>query len=127
MLLSAVAAALRADPALKTADLPIHLLSPPPGARAPYAVVGPDFASDWSHKTGDGREHRFRVTLWSEARAVPGALLERVEAAVTALPSALDGHRLVSLRLIRSIGTQPADGGPAEHMIEFRARTLRAQ
>lgn len=124
-LMGAVAAALKNDAALMAAAPQVHLLSPPPGARPPYLIVGPDVASDWSTKTEDGREHRFRVTLWLEPRAAANGAAERVETAVSGVQGTIGEHRLVTLRAIRSFADQSEKGGSTAHVTEFRARTLR--
>lgn len=124
-LMGSVAAALRGDAALRAAVPNVHALLPPPGAKPPYLIVGPDIASEWATKTGDGREHRLRVTLWTEARAAAETAVERVEAVVGALPAALSGHRLVSMRLLRSLADASEKGAATAHILEFRARTER--
>lgn len=124
-LTAAVIAALKADAPLMAAVPSVHMLAPPPGARPPYLIVGPDAASEWATKTEDGREHRFRVTLWLEPRAAADGAAERAEAAVLAIAPALPGHRVVTLRTIRSFGDASEKGGATAHVIEFRARTQR--
>lgn len=103
---------------------------PPPGAALPYLTVGPDIVSDWSSKTHEGREHRLRVTVWEAPRAILrcAEAMGRVEAVVAALTRDLDGHRLVTLRFLRSAMDHGAGtpGDPVRGVIEFRARTQAA-
>ena len=40
-------------------------------AAAPYLTIGPDSVTDWSHKTGQGREHRVLVGVWDDAPGRP--------------------------------------------------------
>lgn len=97
----------------------------PPGVKPPYLTVGPDVATDWSTKTGAGREHRLRVTVWEGERAVArcGEAMARVEAVVLALAPAMAGQRLVTMRFVRAVADTDDDGGPVRGLIEFRART----
>lgn len=97
----------------------------PPGARPPYLVIGPDIATDWSTKTGEGREHRLRVTVWEAPMAVArcGEAMARVEAVLGSIMPTLDGHRIVTLRFLRSFIASVPGPGPVEGLIEFRART----
>ena len=97
----------------------------PPGVKWPYLTVGPDVVTDWSTKTGAGREHRLRVTVWEAALSVArcGEAMERVEAVVLGLVPVMSGHRLVSMRFVRAVMNDDADGGPVRGLVEFRART----
>jgi hypothetical protein len=100
---------------------------PPPGAEPPYLTVGPDITTDWSTKTGAGREHRLRVTVWEAPHAIRrcAEAMGRVEAVMAALGPALGGHRLVSLRFLRS-AIDHGTGAPADAVagvVEYRART----
>lgn len=99
--------------------------APPPGATPPYLVVGPDIVTDWSTKSNAGREHRLRVTVWEQPLAVfrCGEAIARIEERLGALPAILNGHRLVSMRFLRSFVDAEAGGSPTRGQIEFRART----
>ncbi|WP_420142878.1 DUF3168 domain-containing protein [Sphingomonas sp.] len=100
---------------------------PPVRAAYPYLTIGDGFTTDWSHKTGRGREHRLTIAIWDEAgrAARLHGLVGAVEAAIEALPANLPHHRIASLMLIRSRVLRPA-GGPWTGMVEYRARTLEA-
>jgi hypothetical protein len=127
-LVAAAASALRADAALKPLVSGVWAMAPAPGAKPPYAVVGPDIATDWSCKDRQGREHRLRVTLWASPypAAAPAAAVDRIETVVSGLSGALGGGwRILSIGFLRSFTAAPEDGGPSEHVIEFRARTER--
>ena len=98
----------------------------PPDARLPYATIGTDVVTDWSRKDGEGREHRFQVSIWDAGTGTSGlkAAMATVEAAVVAMPVVLEGWRMVGLRYLRSFVVRDADG-PAQGVVEFRARTVR--
>ncbi len=95
--------------------------APPPDARAPYAVIGPDLVSDFSHKTGIGHDVRLVVTIWDDR---PGAarlrgLLGDAAARLRLLTGVWDGHRIVLARLQRS-GVGASDDGWRPGSIEMR-------
>lgn len=101
--------------------------SPPPDAAPPYLTVGPDVVTDFSTKTETGHEHRLTVSVWT---AGPGsarakALMGQVEAALTGLGGARDGHRLVSSRLLRMLVLTDPDGW-TQGIVEFRVRSVVA-
>jgi uncharacterized protein DUF3168 len=97
---------------------------PPLQAAFPYAVVecGPE--SDWSHKSGRGREVRLAVAVrdQGERPARLHALMGQAEAALDGI-GAVDGWQLVSMRFIKSRIVR-APKGPWEGVIEYRARML---
>ena len=39
---------------------------PPPRAAWPYMVIDDGATSDWSHKSGRGREHRIGIVIWDD-------------------------------------------------------------
>lgn len=122
----ATVAALRGHPPLAT-RLTGLFDSPPPGQPYPYLSFGPDVTSDWSHKSGEGREHRLQLSLWDDAADRSGMMeaMAEIEDALDALPSDIGGHRLVSFRLLRSLVLrEPA--GIDQGIMEFRARTFAA-
>ena len=101
----------------------------PPGTRLPYAVIGADVVTDWSHKSGTGHEHRFQVALWDEAAG--SARLKQAMAAVEAAVVGLEGAgiesglRLTGLRFLRAQVAREASG-PARGLVEFRVRSVGA-
>jgi hypothetical protein len=99
----------------------------PPRAAFPYVVIGDGLSTDWSHKSGRGREHRLAITIWDEAGRAGRlhGLIGAVETAVEALPAALPNNRIVSVALLRSRILRPA-GGPWAGMVEYRVRTLES-
>lgn len=120
----ALVAALRADPVL-AAELSGVFDTPPPGQPFPYLCFGPWTGTDWGHKSGAGREHRLALSLWDEQHDTIRLrrLMDAAERTALALASALDGHRLVVIRLSRSLVIRDPEG-PDQGVIELRARTL---
>ena len=99
---------------------------PPLTAAFPYARIETGPESDWSHKSGVGRELRLAIVLrdQSERPARLRALTVAVESAAGAIPSELDGWRLVNLVFLR--GTLLREPGAAwAAAIEYRARLLK--
>jgi len=99
---------------------------PPLQAAFPHAIAecGPE--SDWSHKSGKGREVPLAVTVrdQGERPARLHALMAAAEAALDDI-GAVEGWRLVSMRFMRSrILREPR--GPWTGVIEYRARLLAA-
>lgn len=98
----------------------------PVQAACPYAVVDAGIESDWSHKSGDGREVRIAVTIHDEGEhpARPTRLAQTAETAVRAIPNDLPGWQLVNLVFLRSRTVRGA--GPRwTAAIDYRARLLR--
>lgn len=96
----------------------------PADAALPYATIGPDLTTDWSHKTGSGREHRISVSVWDAGPGVAAAkaLLGRAEAAVLALGGDIGGHRIAGVTFVRGfVSREP--GGESRGLAEFRIRT----
>lgn len=103
---------------------------PPVQAVAPHAVVEAGSESDWSHKSGTGRELRLAVTIHDrgEAPARLRSLAAAAEQAVASIAGELDGWQLVALRFLRGMTVPPRAGsadGRWTALIEFRARMLR--
>ena len=121
---TALVAALAAHPPLADALAGIFD-GPPPRSPYPYLAIGPIAASDWSHKSGRGRELRLTLSLWDDG-ATPArlhGLLAEAERAIDALPRDLGGHDLVSLAFLGSrVLRDPA--GPWAGILDYRARTL---
>ena len=95
---------------------------PPARAPFPYVVLDAGTESDWSHKTGEGREVLVAVTVWDDQPARLQQLADAVEAAVVATAS-VDGWQLVSMRLIRRRTVRDV-AGPWAAAVDFRARLL---
>jgi hypothetical protein len=97
---------------------------PPARAAYPYAAIDASTESDWSHKSGGGREVLVAVTVWDDQPARLQALADSVEAQVLAT-SSTDPWQLVSLNLIRRRTIRDV-AGPWATAIDFRARLLAA-
>lgn len=95
---------------------------PPARAAYPYAALDATTETDWSHKSGSGREVLVAVTLWDDQPARLQMLSDVVEGKV--LASAV-GHawHLVTLTLIRRRTIRDV-AGPWATAIDFRARML---
>lgn len=93
---------LQGDPVLAGAGLKLHD-GPPPDAQPPYVALGPDSTSDWGWKGGGGTEHRLTLTLWMgrESMARTKWMLAEMERVILSLPRAVDGVRVVTLRILR--------------------------
>jgi hypothetical protein len=126
---SGAGAALRAAAieALEALDLGGVYPGPPLQAAYPYATVecGPE--TDWSHKSGKGRELRLAVTLRDsgERPERAQAFAEVVEAAMEAGLD-VEGWRLVTLALVRARTVAEGRGGSMGWAvaIDYRARML---
>jgi hypothetical protein len=101
---------------------------PPLQAAFPYATVDAGLESDWSHKSGTGREVRLAVTLRDK-----GERPARLQQLMAATGGVLDlfggesgGWRVVTMRFERSRLLPPrASAGEAwAGVIEYRARML---
>jgi hypothetical protein len=100
---------------------------PPLTAAFPYAVVEAGPESDWSHKSGEGRELRLSILVRDkgERPARLRGLVAEIEGAAAAIGPDLDGWRLVNLVFLRgSILRSNAAAWTAA--IEYRARLLKA-
>ncbi len=118
----AVVAALGGHAALASAVSGIFD-GPPARAAFPYVAIGPIVSTDWSHKSGTGREHRLTLSIWDGGGADLHGLMAEAEAALGALPRDLGGHDLVTLVYLRGRIARDADG-PSAAILDYRARTL---
>jgi hypothetical protein len=100
---------------------------PPLSAAFPHAVVETGPESDWSHKSGEGRELRLSILVHDkgERPARLRALAAAVEAEAAAIGPDLAGWRLVNLAFLRASMLHGA-GAAWTAAIEYRARLLKA-
>jgi len=99
---------------------------PPLQAAFPYALVDAGPESDWSHKSGQGRELRVAVTIRDQGER-PARLrqsMRAAEAAIGTMTSELDGWRLVTMIFRRSRILRDRDAGWLG-AIDYRARMLK--
>jgi len=100
---------------------------PPLTAAFPYAIVEAGPESDWSHKSGEGRELRLSILVLDKGesplrlRALAGA----VEAAAAGIGTELAGWRLVNLIFLRGSMLRGEDAAWTA-AIAYRARLLKA-
>ena len=95
---------------------------PPARAAFPYAAIDAGTESDWSHKSGQGREVLAAVTIWDEQPARLHELADEAEARVAAI-GPVDGWQIASLRLVRRRVVRDV-AGPWAAAVDFRARLL---
>ena len=96
---------------------------PPARATFPYVAIDAGSESDWSHKSGEGREVLVAATLWDDAPARVHPLADALELAVLGTID-VDGWQIVSLRLVRRRIVRDV-AGPWAAAVDFRARLLR--
>lgn len=91
----------------------------------PYAVVETGPETDWSHKSGAGRELRLAVTIRDkgERPARLRALADAAVAAIGAIDGPLAGWRLVTMVFVREAMVRES-GAAWAAVIEYRARLL---
>ena len=116
---TAIAAALGS-----VADLAGVFDGPPARASYPYVTIDAATETDWSHKTGDGREVLIGLTVWDDQPVRLHGLADDVEAQVAGV-SDIAGWQLVTMQLIRRRVVRDV-AGPWAAAIEFRARVLAA-
>jgi hypothetical protein len=103
--------------------------APPLQAVAPYAVIEAGPESDWSHKSGVGRELRLALTLWDrgERPVRLRALTRAAEEALESVEGDADGWQIVSLHFLRERAVPPRAAAPnalTASVVEYRARLL---
>jgi len=95
---------------------------PPARASYPYAAIDATTETDWSHKSGDGREVMVAITLWDDQPVRLHELADVVEAAVGNLGIVI-GWQVVTMRLVRRRIVRDV-AGPWAAAVDFRARML---
>ncbi len=121
---AAAVSALAAHPVLADALTGIYD-GPPPRAVFPYVAINDGIVSDWSTKTGAGREIRLALTVWDDGESATrlSNLMSHVEDAVVAIPRDMPDWRIASLVFVRSMVVRdPA--GPWAGLVEHRVRLL---
>ncbi|MDH7639581.1 DUF3168 domain-containing protein [Sphingomonas oryzagri] len=98
---------------------------PPADAVCPYVAISDGSTTDWSHKTGRGREHRLSIAIWDDglSPARLHALMAEAEDVIEAMPRDLEGHRIASLAFLRGRIVRDPDG-PWAGRLDYRVRTL---
>lgn len=95
---------------------------PPARAAFPYVTLDASSESDWSHKSGTGREVRVAITLWDDQPVRLHQLTDVVEAAMDSV-NGVAGWQLVNLRLVRRKIIRDV-AGPWAAAVDYRARML---
>lgn len=99
---------------------------PPLTGAFPYATVEAGPESDWSHKSGEGRELRLAILARDKSESPKRLrdIVARIEAAAAGIGPELAGWRLVNLVFLR--GSMLRSTGAAwTAAIEYRARLLK--
>jgi hypothetical protein len=98
----------------------------PVQAAYPFATVDAGLETDWSHKSGAGREVRLAVTIRDKAERPERVqqLEAQAEAAISGLSGATPNWAVVSMSFMRSRLVREKEKGWAA-VIEYRARMLR--
>jgi hypothetical protein len=98
---------------------------PPADAVCPYIVLSDGSTTDWSHKSGRGREHRLSIAIWDDGLtpARLHALMAEAEDVIEVMPHDLAGHRIASLIFLRGRIVRDPDG-PWAGRLDYRVRTL---
>jgi hypothetical protein len=97
---------------------------PPARAAFPYVTIDAATETDWSHKSGVGREVLIGLTVWDDQPVRLHGLADAVETKVAAL-SGVSEWQLVTMRMMRRRVLRDV-AGPWAAAIEFRARILAA-
>ena len=100
----------------------------PVQAAIPYALVDASFETDWSTKSGSGREVLLAVTIRDEGEQPKRlrTLAAKAEGAIAGMEGSADGWRIVTLRFLRSRIVSIRSGEWAS-VSEYRARMLTAE
>ncbi|QFU17082.1 DUF3168 domain-containing protein [Microvirga thermotolerans] len=104
----------------------LRLHDEPPRAAAPvYALFGDVTAKDWSTDTDRGHEQTLSIVVWSERGSARDALAvaERFSDILDDAPLALDGHRLVNLRVTELSSVRDRDSRLTRVTLRLRAVT----
>lgn len=91
----------------------------------PFATLDAGLETDWSHKTGVGRDVRLSITLRDkgEQQGRLHRLMNETEIQMAGIDAEADGWRIVSLAFLRSrVVSGPGEGWSG--ILEYRARML---
>ena len=113
---------LRTAPALAGVTVADALV---PGAgTGTFVLIGPEDVQDQSDKSGGGAEHRFVVSVISDAAGFLSAktVAVAVSDALVDAPMVLARGHLVSVRFLRAVARRLKDGEARRIDLTFRAR-----
>lgn len=116
------------------ADLPLATLmggpaairdEPPAGSEPLHVHFGDGRLADWSTSSDGGHEQEVELVVWAQpGSAASGiAVAERLVAILDDAALALDGHRLVAIRLVATEIRRDPDADLARVAVQFRAVT----
>lgn len=113
---------LTATPAL--AGVPVVDALPKGQGTGTFVLIGPEDVLDRSDKTGNGAEHRFLVSVISDAAGFQAAkaVAVAVSDSLTDAPLALARGHLVGLWFVRATARRLAEGKARRIDLTFRAR-----
>lgn len=99
---------------------------PPLSAAFPYAVVEVGPESDWSHKSGEGRELRLSLLIRDKGERPTRlrGLVAEIEDLTMQIGAELPGWRLVNLVFLREAMLRET-GATWSAAIDYRARLLK--
>jgi hypothetical protein len=124
-LMTAMRAALLVDGQLATLLGGPHVHDEPPhGEQAPFVAFEACETRDWSVNEAKAHEHflSLAVETKSRSRALAQAIVTRIETTLDDADLALEGHRLVNLRLVFWTVAK-RQGGAFGATLRFRAAT----
>ncbi|MET1755031.1 DUF3168 domain-containing protein [Novosphingobium sp. RD2P27] len=115
---------LRADQLL-SAQLNAIVEEAPARTSLPWLAIAASASTDWSTKSGAGREIRIALELHcrGDAPAAAADLVTAIEARIAALPAAQTGFSIVSSRFLRARAEQRGESRRAV-LIEYAFRVL---
>jgi hypothetical protein len=113
---------LTGSPAL--AGVPVADALPKGQGTGTFVLIGPEEVFDQSDKTGRGAEHRFTVSVVSDAAGFQAAkaVAVAVSDALVDAPLTLSRGRLVGLSFVRAVARRLAEGRARRIDLTFRAR-----
>lgn len=119
---AAVFARLSSDPALT--GVPVVDALPKGGGKGTFVLIGPEEALDRSDQTGGGAEHRFSVSVITDAEGFAAAKVVAVKVSDRLVDASLTMSRgaLVALHFRRAVARRLEAGAVRRIDMEFRAR-----
>jgi hypothetical protein len=98
---------------------------PPRAASGIYALFGDVKAADWSTDSDRGHEQDLAIVVWAQPGSARDALAaaERMAAILDDAPLALDGQRLINLRVTEIASMRDKDSQLVRATLRLRAVT----
>lgn len=121
---AALIAALKSDPQLAY-ELNQVGEEAPARTAAPWLAIAASASTDWSHKTGAGREVRIALELHcrGDDPTTAASLVGAIERCIESLPKAQNGFTIVSVQFLRARAERRGDTARAI-LLEHRFRLL---